>query len=170
MDVDVLKPDILKQEIELVFEKINHFDNLRHRTKQMAVTLWATAIGAGVSLNSRALIGLAALVPIPFWYFDATYHAYQEGYQTRLRAIRKFLRTEHWERPADAQRYEGERNPNGFPIPDYYAKGSVCNAVHDRETSVLRNAFKAKTLIFYPLLFLAAVCLFAFFQLVRRGG
>lgn len=50
MHIDALRTDILKQEIDLVSDKINHFDNLRHRTKQMAATLWATAAGAAIRL------------------------------------------------------------------------------------------------------------------------
>jgi hypothetical protein len=45
------KIDILKQEIEIISEKVNHFDNLRHQTKQMAITLWLAAVGVGIAEN-----------------------------------------------------------------------------------------------------------------------
>ena len=66
-----LRLDVLKQEIELVQAKINHFDDLRHRTKQLAVTLWAASIGVGAT-NIDVVLFLAAFIPLPFWFMDST--------------------------------------------------------------------------------------------------
>ena len=50
MDKGDFKADILKQEIDLLVRKVNHFDDLRYRTKRMAATLWIAAVGAALTL------------------------------------------------------------------------------------------------------------------------
>ena len=150
---DMSKPDILMQELELVMNKVNHFDNLRNRTRQMALVLWVAVFGTGLTLNSVALLVLGIFVPGPLWYIEATYHAYQEGYATRFWAIQRFLTGRR-----------SEENP--FPIPDYYGnRGSISKKRHDKLTSILRNAFKRHMLVFYcPLLVVSFV-----FAILRSG-
>ena len=165
MNAQNYKSEILKQEIDMVFQKIKHFDDLRNRTKQLAITLWVAALGASLSFKLRPLLILSAIVPIPFWYFEATYHAYQEGFSSRLSAIEYFLRTGRWRK---SRRAKGEiiepSEENPFPIPDYYGDQTLNKNEHDRETSVLRNAFKFKTIIFYPLLGIISLVLFFFYK------
>lgn len=146
MNVDDIKPDILKQEITLVMEKINHFDDLRHRTRQMALTLWVVVVGTGLTLNSVTLLLFGVLVPVPLWYIEATYHAYQEGFASRFWAIQAFLNGRR-----------SEEQP--FPIPDYYGnRGSISKEKHKELTSIRHNTFKRKMLIFYvPLLLISVV-------------
>ncbi len=61
MNQEDFKAEILKQEIDIVQHKINHFDNLRHRTKQMAITLWLAAVGFGISKNAEWIVALGIL-------------------------------------------------------------------------------------------------------------
>jgi len=145
--------DILKIEIELIQEKVNHFDDLRHRTKQLAVTLWAAAVGAGATTGIDLVLYLAAFIPIPFWFLDSTYHRYQEGHTGRMNAIRDFIRTGKFnvQGELEARLEESIKSDDfsSFPVPDFYGKHTLETAEHKRLTSLPRNLFKGKTLVFY---------------------
>ena len=161
-----LKLDILKQEIDLINAKINHFDDLRHRTKQMAMTLWLAAVGVSLSTKLDILLWLAAFVPLPFWYLETVYHAYQEGFVLRWSAIRRFIRDGKHE-CADgtiAQLVDcmNDDHFGSFPVPDDYGRRSVEKTRHDRATSVLRNLVKTRPMLFYLLLVGAAIVLARF--------
>ena len=168
VDIEELGPEILKQEIDLISQKVNHFDDLRHRTKQLAISLWLAAVGAGLTFGAPILVGIAVVVPLPFWWFDATYHGYQEGFATRLRVIADFLRTGKWEPPKCPKKPILRRNGGPvFPIPDYYGERSVSARDHSRETSVIRNAVKLKALFFYGSLVVLAYILFRSYEAIR---
>ena len=159
--MEELKIDILKQEIELVYHKINHFDDLRHRTKQMAITLWLAATGVGISSQSESVLFLAMFVPIPFWIFESVYHKYQEGYSARLKAIENFIQTGIFiigDEKITLEKCIDTRDFGAFPIPDYYAKNTISKEEHKKRTSLYRNFIKVKMLIFYvPLVIIALV-------------
>jgi len=143
MDVE----SVLLKEMELVSQKINHFDTLRHNTKQISITLWLASVGVGPSLDNLILLFLSALIPLPFWYFDATYHSYQEGFNARLRAIQNYIR--------------GEDYPLGenesFPIPDFYGVVTLPKSQHRKLTSLRNNAFKKRSVVFYGVLIVGTV-------------
>jgi hypothetical protein len=148
-----LRIDILKQEIELIQEKINHFDDLRHRTKQLAITLWAAAVGVGATTGLDPVLYLAAFIPFPFWFLDSTYHRYEEGYYARLKAIRTFIQSGRFivcgqQEVSLAESLESDDFGN-FPVPDFYGKLTIEREQHKRITHPLLNFIKVKTLIFY---------------------
>jgi hypothetical protein len=155
------KLEILKQEIEIVHEKINHFDNLRHQTRQMAVTLWLAAVGVGLTAKQPLILYLAAFVPLPLWYFESIYHAYQEGYSSRARAVRAFLQTGRYavQGHEEVSLEECFNAPDfgAFPVPDYFGGRTVPKEEHRKGTSVLRNFVKIKMVLFYLPLVLAAL-------------
>ncbi|ODS34974.1 MAG: hypothetical protein A7316_10925 [Candidatus Altiarchaeales archaeon WOR_SM1_86-2] len=160
MDIKELKIDILKQEIEIVQQKINHFDDLRHRTKQMAVTLWLAAVGVGLTINLQLLLIIAAFVPFPFWVFESVYHKYQEGWSARSTAIQSFIRTGKYKVRGvkDVSLEECLNSPDfgEFPVPDHYAKNTLSKKDHRKRTNVLCNFVKIKKVIFYfPLVIIA---------------
>ncbi|MCG8345885.1 MAG: hypothetical protein MI685_12115 [Chlorobiales bacterium] len=151
---ELSRAEVLKQEIELVFQKIQHFDDLRQRTKNLTLTLWSGAVGAALAFEMPSLLFLSAVVPLPFWYFEANYHAYQEGFASRLNCIEVYLRTGKWLR---SRRKGGPKSisptaEKPFPIPDYWGNQTLEKAEHRHETNRWRNAVKWKTLIFFPVL------------------
>ncbi len=156
------KREILKQEIQIVHEKINHFDSLRHRTKQMAITLWIAAFGFGVSQDTPWVIALSIVIPLPFWYIESIYHANQEGFIGRFWAIRQFIRDGEFEvggkRPpvtlADCMRDE---NFGEFPVPDYFPNKTFSEEELRRRISVKNNFLKTKMFIFYAPPILVAI-------------
>ena len=174
MKVIDLKIEILKQEIEIVIQRVNHFDDLRHRTQQMAVTLWLAAIGVAITSKSQALIWLASIVPLPFWYFDASYHRYQEGYISRWRAIKDFIQTGKYnvrgDKVALLEESQNGINFGEFPVPDYYGGKTLPSKQHQKETSLFRNLFKNKTWLFYGSLSLIAVLIAKNFSEWHLGG
>ena len=134
-----LRLDILKQEIELVQAKINHFDDLRHRTKQLALTLWAASVGLLATTDIDTFLLLAAFIPLPFWFMDSTYHRYQEGFTERLRGIRDFLRTGRFlvqrEKEVSLVKSLESEDFDGFPIPDFYGNHTIEKDKHKKQTS-----------------------------------
>jgi len=155
-----LKIEILKQEIELVNQKINHFDDLRHRTKQMAVTLWLAAVGVGLTANLQVVLFLAAFVPFPFWIFESIYHAYQEGWSARWWAIQAFIQTGRYtlrgDKDVSLEECLNSTDFGPFPVPDYYGGHTLPMKAHRERTSVLHNFFKIKMVLFYlPLMIIA---------------
>ncbi len=145
--------EILKQEIEIINEKVNHFDNLRHQTKQMAITLWLAALGVGITAKVPLVLILAALVPFPFWALESGYHAYQEGWYARLQSIRTFIRDGRFNvQGKDDVTLDDflKGNDSGkFPVPDYYGNRTLPVDIHRQKTSVLRNFIKVKMVLFY---------------------
>lgn len=168
MEMDTFRADILKQEIEYLNHRLDHFDDLRHRTKQLAATLCAAAIGAGLTIaTARPLLFLlAAAVPLSFWHRDAAYHAYQEGFHARLRAIRNFIRDGSYTSPAgQVATLKGTLDGSAagiFPLPDYYGNKTLSEEEHKRITNRWRNATTWNMILFYAPLCLTPLLLFVF--------
>lgn len=153
MSLTSFKIEILKQEIEIVAKGITHFDNLRHKTKQLVITLWVASLGFGLSQEVKWIVVLSLLVPLPFWYLEAIYHANQEGWICRFWAIRTFLREGKYavagKNVVRLKSCITADNFGDFPIPDYGGDKTLEQAVFLKETSIIRNFFKPKMTIFY---------------------
>ena len=160
------KIEILKQEIEIINEKVNHFDNLRHQTKQMAIALSLAAIGAGITARLPQVLILAALVPLPFWALESVYHVYQEGWYARFQSIRTFIRDGQFDVRGKGKVLLEDcliaANFGEFPVPDFYGNRTLSPEVHKQKTSVLRNFIKVKMVLFYLPISVASL-LFALF-------
>jgi len=169
MTVGEFKKDIIKQEIEILQQKVNHFDNLRFRAKQMSITLWLATLGFGLSQNIDWIVLLGIFVPIPFWYLESFYHAYQEGFNGRFWAICIFIRDGRYkvtgEKDVDLATCFSDESFGEFPIPDYYGNKTLEISKRRKNVSQPRNFFKRKMVIFYlPLSVIAliiAVLMFA---------
>ena len=168
MDRSEFTVGILKQEIDLLVRRIDHFDDLRHRTKQMAATLWVTVVGAGLSLPAKPLLWFALGIPVPFWYFDAHYNAHQAGFSGRLGAIRSFIRDGRYRAPDGAEttldEFLSSAAPSAFPVFDLYGNKTFAADSHRWHTSSIRNAFTRKMLLFYGSLTLISIVLIFVFQ------
>jgi hypothetical protein len=147
------KLDILKQEINNEVSIIGHFDDLRHRTKQMGITLWVAAVGFGLSQNPSWVLYLAAFIPFPFWILDTFYSAYQQGFLERFWAINVFIREGKYNiesqatvNLADCLKDDGFGE---FPVPDYYGIKTVGEKVLKSETSMVRHFFDWRMALFY---------------------
>jgi hypothetical protein len=72
---------------------------------------------------------LGAAVSLPFWYRDVAYHAYQEGFHARLRAVRNFIRDGSYESPhgrvATLKGTLDGSEQGIFPLPDYYGNSLI---------------------------------------------
>jgi hypothetical protein len=156
--VSDLKVDLLKHEIQILSQKINHFDNLRHRTKQMALTLSVAILGVGLKfgvtdVNLRWILLIAIFVPVSFWLLESFYHAYQEGYIKRFWAITIFIRDGKYkvrgEKLVSLTEWINDDSFQSFPMPDYYAFRTISQKEHEESTSVPRNFLKPKMVVFY---------------------
>jgi hypothetical protein len=161
------KIEILKKEIDVLSQKINHFDDLRHQTKQMAITLLVAAVGLGITSKSPLVLILAALIPFPFWFLDSTHHAYQEGFHARLQAIRNFIRDKEYfvqyaqDKVSLADCFASD-DFGIFPVPDFYGDYTFLKKDRKQNTNVWNNFKKGKMVLFYLPLSITAL-LFAIF-------
>jgi len=146
-------------EIELVQSKINHFDLLRHSTKQMCITLWLTVFSVALTLKFESLAVLSFFLPIPFWIMDSTYHSYQEGFTERVKAVQNYLRTSG--NPSQSLD-QGE-----FARPDMYGVHTGQIANHSGVTSFWNNFFKRKAIMFYGALCVASAIAILGFDVVQ---
>lgn len=166
MTVRDLRLEFLKKELELVQEKINHLDDLRHRTKQMTVTLWAATFAVSITTNQNLIYYLAAFIPLPFWFLETNYHRHQEGYTARLKAIRSFIQTGKYvvrgEREVSLQESMMSEDFEGFPVLDFYGGDTIDKNLHKRLTNPILNFFKLKTVIFYIPLIVIPILVAAF--------
>lgn len=172
MDKGDFKADIIKQEIDLLVKKVNHFDDPRYRTKRMAATLWIAAIGAALTLPSYPLLWLALGVPLPFWYFDACYNGCQAGFERRFWAIRDFIQDGKFKLPNGRKPTLDDfltAGSNEFPVPDYYGNETFDTKLHEWHTSKIRNAFTLKMVLFYGSLTVVASLLLLVFKWLNLG-
>jgi hypothetical protein len=153
MEIRDFKLDILKQEINNEVNIIGHFDDLIHRTKQMAITLWVAAVGFGLSQNPSWVLYLAAFIPFPFWLLDTFYSSYQQGFLERFWAINVFIREGKYNienqtvvNLADCLKDNGFGE---FPVPDYSAIKTVGRKILDREKSMIRHFIDWRMALFY---------------------
>jgi hypothetical protein len=169
--VKEFKVEILKQEIEIVADKVNHFDNLRHQTKQMAITLWLAAVGVGVTAKLPVILTLAAFIPFPFWVFDSIYHAYQEMFAARWVAIMTFIQTGQYrvrgKEEVHLEKCLKSNDFGAFPVPDYGGDNTLPEKEYKKATSIIRNFFKIKMFLFYLPLMITSAILALFFELTK---
>lgn len=147
------KLETLKQEIDFLSKKVNHFDVLRQRTKQMAITLWLAAVGFALAQDQQYILFISIFVPLPFWVQDSYYHTYQTGFDYRFWAIREFIRDGRYlvegKNLVLLSEYFDEDKLGKFPIPDYYGNATIQIDVWKNNDSALRKFFKLKTVMFY---------------------
>ena len=150
--------EMLKKEIDMLSQKINHFDNLRLRTKQMALALWIAIVGFGIKNTSTPDLNLlifAAFIPIPFWIMDTRYKTYYKGFFLRLKAIRRFITDGKYNVAGDENsraelgQFLSDQQHTLFPIFDYWASETVAKAKHQRNISFFRNFFSGNNLLIY---------------------
>ena len=153
--------EMLKAEIDLVNGKIKHFDNLRLRTRQMAIVLWTATLGFGVKEDLALLVGVAALVPLPFWSIETNYIRYYRGMYARLRAIRDFLRDGRYEvqgeTVATLEQFLGPTERPVFPVFDYWAIETIAQEEHRRRTKFARVFLSRMNLLIYVPMSLSAI-------------
>ena len=83
------------QEYFQVDKKMEHFNDLRIRTKNWSVTVAAAAIAAGFANKVPQLILVAAVSNLLFWLTDARYHWFQEAFRKRQQELENlFLLTD----------------------------------------------------------------------------
>ncbi len=151
---------MISKEIDFIGTKINHFDNLRQQTRQMALVLWTAAFGIGVKEDIVMLFILSAFIPLPFWFIETTYKQYHKGWYGRLKAIREFIRDGEYKlkgegSPAKIQEFfsdaydKPEFNKPKFPLFDYWGTETMPEDLHKKETSFQNNFFTRKNLVLY---------------------
>ncbi len=166
MNADEVRVDILKKEIDIISQKINHFDNLRLKTRQMAIVLWVAVIGFGLKNSDLQYSGflycLASFIPLPFWYTESTYRRYYKGWSGRFKAIRKFIRDGEYLLPNDTiARYkdfiDATMADADFPLFDYWAHKTI-----EKETR--KSLIDKRKSLFSPIIF------WIYFPMALIGG
>ncbi len=159
---------MLDKEIDLVWGKIIHFDNLRWKTRQVALVLWTAAIGFGIQFDKTGLFFLASFLPIPFWIIETNYRRYYRGMNERMKAIRAFIRDKKYcvkgekDKEAQLDDFLDDSKDCIFPVFDYWASKTLPTKVHKKVVSRLRNFFHRTNLLIYLLMILISVAIYLF--------
>jgi len=152
MDEVEFRIDITKKEIDILNSKINHFDNLRLKTKQMAIILWTASVGYGLKENLHILFFISTLLPIPFWLMETSYRRYYKGFHLRLWAIRNFFRNGKFkvreEVEVTLEQFLKDKDCN-FPLFDFWANDTIDSWWFNKETSFYKNFFNRNLILVY---------------------
>jgi hypothetical protein len=154
------KIDMLKQEIDLINTKINHFDTIRLRLKQIAIVLWTATVGFALKDKVDLLFFISIFLPFPFWFIDTTYRKYYEGWHHRLLAIKEFLSKGKYlvqgEEEVSLEAFINGTEGGSFPLFDYWAQITIPEKEHVRITKFARNFFyRTSTLVYLPLVIIS---------------
>jgi len=176
MEKDELRIGILNKEIDIITQKINHFDDLRLKTRQMAIVLWVAVIGVGLKnvvigsgtenndvQYSGLLYCLASFIPFPFWYLESKYRGYYKKWAKRLSAIRKFIRDgKHILPDGGIAKFQDFIDPlivdSCFPLFDFWAEKTIKKG-HLKCISSLRSGLLSRKIfwIYFPMVLIGSV-------------
>ena len=164
--------EILKKEMDICATKVNHFDHLRLRTRQTGIALWTAVLGFGLKEDVSGLFALAVILPLPFWILDGRYRRYQRGWGLRLRSVQDFVRDGQYKVRGDvvatlASFLDGK--DTSFPAIDFWARRTVSEDEHRKETSLTLNFLNPNHLMIYVPMCLIAMVL-TIWSLVWGGG
>lgn len=177
MELNEFRIDILKQEIELINQKMNHFDNMRLKTKQMAIFLWVAVIGFGLksdvsSGNGSLFFLFTAFIPVSFWYLEASFRRYYKGWSERFKAIKEFIRDGKYKIKGGTivtlDDFLALGKDSIFPLSDYWAKETVEEKVYQNAKSLRRSLFNHKIIwVYFPMVLIS--CSYALINLMGRS-
>ena len=84
--------EILKTEIDLTNQAISRIDEITETTKNWTVVIWGGSIAVALGQNDlRIYIIFTAIIPLLFWFVDALWRYYLEGFIFRQDKISEFL-------------------------------------------------------------------------------
>jgi hypothetical protein len=81
----------LEQEVAILEEKIQFFDDLSFKIKGWAIATWSALVTYALSKHEWRVSAVACLVPILFLLVDASYKRYQVCFIERTRDIMRLL-------------------------------------------------------------------------------
>lgn len=167
MDADETRIVFLNKEIDIISQKINHFDNLRLKTRQITIALWVGVVGFGLNSSgnnySVFLFFLGSLIPLPFWYIESTYRRYYKGWSERFKAIRKFLRDGYYNLPDGKKVLYRDFVDEGlissdFPLFDYWGHKTIDKNIRKEKVSLFGSIMNPNIfLIYFPMVIIAAI-------------
>lgn len=84
--------DFLKIEVDQIEKAIARMDQITQTTKNWAVMVWAGGVALILGQQElRMYIGLTAILPLSFWFIDATWRRLQSRAIYRSHRISEFL-------------------------------------------------------------------------------
>lgn len=154
--LEEFRMEFLLKEIEIANLKINHFDVLRLKTKQLAITLWIATLGFGLKDKIELLYFMAVFIPLPFWLIDTKYRQYASGWNKRFFAIGNFIRNGKF-------KVKGNKTvtltdfitskEKTFPVPDFWAGSTISDKAHKESTGFIKNfSYRGNILIYLPMI------------------
>lgn len=176
MDSNNYKLESIWKEIEIINNKINHFDDLRLRTKQLAIVLWVAFMGFSLKndTNLQILLSLSWLLPIPFWYMDASYRKYYKGWEMRFQALRHFIRNGSYKLPnGNIEKLEDLVNSPGkskFPIFDYWGHYTIDSKIRKKQLNIFKSIFNIKVfLLYYAMIYISFIIASRYIKITFLG-
>lgn len=148
------KIEILKMEMGFIEEHVRHLDILINRNKHMTLFIWVALMSYASTTRNPLIFLLSSFILLPFWYIEAKYKRYSEGWQSRRWAIQEFIQRERFkikeEITVDLNKCFSDQDLSSFPTPDYFGKDTINKNRHKKLTS-LKNNFLKKSMIMYYL-------------------
>ena len=84
--------EILKTEIDFTNQAISRIDEITQTTKNWTVVIWGGSIAVALGQSDlRIYIIYTAIIPLLFWFIDALWRLYLEGFIFRQDKISEFL-------------------------------------------------------------------------------
>ena len=131
--------EIARQELTLVQQQVDKYDEIGYRIKAWAVTLWVTLFGWSLQFDNARLLLLDFLAVLIFFFLDAVNKNFRQDYKERRNriaaALQQFGRSDSW--------------PEDFRTPE---------VLQHRTAGIIKQAAELHVLLLYvPLAVLALI-------------
>jgi hypothetical protein len=159
---------LLKLEINILNDRINHVISNLWQIRQISLTLWLAALGVGFGALSQGnkpfpnILILSAFVPLLFLLIDARMTRWYFVFMMRDSEIQRFLGEQSYVLPSTLTPMSFDQSLEeqilNFPVYDLTGDRTFGNDKYFRWNTKVRRSFIAATpLVFYGLQILASV-------------
>ena len=157
---------ILLQEIELAAGKQDHCEDLRWKTRQLAVIVWLATFGLAIKEDLAYLCLLSSVLPLPFWYLDAKYLHFYRTLGFRLGAIQKIVRDGKFEiENGEVTRFKDFLKggiKGNYTVPDYLAIKTINENIFCSRNKFHNSFFHKHNILLYSPMILFSVCIYVY--------
>jgi hypothetical protein len=124
--------EFLKLEYQQLISQLQHRADIRWRIRQLSLTLWLVALGAGLGVITEGLkvdfniLIISTIIPAVFLLLDAYVYKLRNRQKARLLQIELFLSEREYNLPSTRQKitfkqFCGDRKKtHDFPVLDFY--------------------------------------------------
>ncbi len=155
-----LQWELLKNELGQINDAIERIDGIAQGIKNWTILLWAGSLAILFDKDHTELrhnAWVTAIIPILFWWSDATWRRIQRSFIFRVRLIGAFANS------SDLAASQAQGRFVNFVVLDPRADSSRHLPAYRKATSLLRTAFFKSISLFYLSLIAISVALGVWF-------